>query len=1092
MRNVSKERAPQITNEKRILEFDKISARISDLDKKTNIHLIKIQPNNKIPVPGMSWKKINFSLDYARDVIKSGYNVALVAHNDGLCFIDIDLESGKFKLPEGIIIDLILKFDTLAVKTKSGGIQLYFVNDGITEYFSKNDIARNPKLFYNGADCGEIRTDDAYVLSPGSFVPTSSDDKGSISTATGLYTIFHDAPIRKLSPDQLPDWLTFEQEKKRKNIPKAVPANLKMREIEEAVYGSYINELGMTLEEITERDLKLCELLSGPYGVDGKSRSEGDFSTAIRLDYWRFDDVQKAAIIQQFRPYEKTYRLDYLDMTIGKARSSTKYDADAIQIMNAQITDIERINQDTLPTTLPDRQFILIRAPPRLGKTHWSVLQLISAGSGVYVSHRHEIISHALGIFKALDKKSRAVWLKGKLQCCNREEGMNCDACVKKPVFSVEDGEAGITLASLNTEAEKLLTGLRVLTPEDVPNTLCPYYVTQIAEKYAEFCFTIPFFLKNVDQIRGVKKNRELLVIDEDPTCAEFYPGSTEIASYMHIGRGAIHVENTVIESEKTIDRVEEIIRGKKRKPKVDKYILDIIDSYRKIVSEISNLVDSPSAAKKIEVSTKLKDMDLSNDYTNDEKIAIERKLTEYEKEITKREDTMLNELLAPFIYVAKKPFIWVGKNPSTLHMVSDRVVFYKPTDYKKTIIIGTTEAELYIKDVCGDSYEEKSVIIEINKFPFSENFAILKLIGQSRTEETRMMGSLIHSLGKHNMANQAKCPALILAATKKRQESLLRFLQSSCVISTNHNAREQVSHWLDGKLNIFYTNSIISRGLDLPQYDVIFIDSCSFATPYWSALREYYVENGDTNNAMLCSTIIGKIVMDELTNCAFRHSPIRDTSGVDNGNVDQAKLIIIKRDDFGNLNPQFIDGMLVKDVTGFPDLEFAKVACSKIAKKTNPDLNFELLRDMDLEHLSTVYLLCKFPEKKPSLKGLKGKTKSEMSSFFEIEKCNLLESRKEAPVDPDILKCVTGCPPLIEKKRISESTLVNWIFNRLKQRVHRKTIQNAIELITLSGVLRTEMSDSKTLRRMYRLADLYTSGQTPSGPMCPKKNDVV
>jgi hypothetical protein len=182
----------------RLREFDLAAARFKELPKDVYIQLIDIRENEKTPHGGMSWKGRTFSFDYGRELIeKKNYNIAAVAHTDGVVFMDIDLTAGKFSIPESVVNELIEHYDTLTIKTKSGGIQLYFINDGLTKYFVDNGYAANPKLMYQGKDSGEIRTNQQYVLFPGSYVPLDYDKKGHTKGATGMYTVIRDRPLKK-------------------------------------------------------------------------------------------------------------------------------------------------------------------------------------------------------------------------------------------------------------------------------------------------------------------------------------------------------------------------------------------------------------------------------------------------------------------------------------------------------------------------------------------------------------------------------------------------------------------------------------------------------------------------------------------------------------------------------------------------------------------------------------------------------------------------------------------------------------------------------------------------------------------------------
>ena len=195
-------------------------------------------------------------------ISKKQYNIALVAHSDGICFMDIDLVNGKFMIPQKDIDDLIEKYDTLTVMTKSGGYRLYFINDELTRDFVDNGFAENPKLMYQGKDSGEIRTNNQYVLIPGSFVPLDYDKKGSVAGATGLYKIIRESPIRKLNIKILPKWFVVEQSKKKLYKREKIKSNIDVNKISAIKANDImINDVGLTLEEVREKDPELDKYL---------------------------------------------------------------------------------------------------------------------------------------------------------------------------------------------------------------------------------------------------------------------------------------------------------------------------------------------------------------------------------------------------------------------------------------------------------------------------------------------------------------------------------------------------------------------------------------------------------------------------------------------------------------------------------------------------------------------------------------------------------------------------------------------------------------------------------------------------------------
>ena len=312
-------------------------------------------------------------------------------------------------------------------------------------------------------------------------------------------------------------------------------------------------------------------LKSADHIGDRKSRSEADFRACVRLDFWRFDDNQRASILQRYRPYDKVFRLDYLLQTVDKARSSSKYNHDYTKILEMGLTKIKKTPENELQLDMPiSTQWTLIKAPPRLGKTDRSMLWLAENGSGVYCTNRHEIINHAMNIFKKyIHPGKTAVYLAGKDKCCNREGGIDCGNCKKAPHSFVPSGNDELSVSDPTLAAAKLLDTERILTPDSLmgKKELCPYFTLMIAEQMADYCFTIPFFLMNKDAIRGVKRPRSLLIIDEDPVCSTFYPQGYELMSYSYVGRRSFICNNELDAKMTVCDAISKMINQKKRKP---------------------------------------------------------------------------------------------------------------------------------------------------------------------------------------------------------------------------------------------------------------------------------------------------------------------------------------------------------------------------------------------------------------------------------------------------------------------------------------------------------------------------------------------
>ena len=1085
---------------KRLAEYIKSVEIFKQLPSDIKIQLIDIRENEKTPRGGMSWKDRTFSFEYGRELIeKYNFNIAIVAHIGGVCFMDIDLTDGKFTIPKTVVDELIETYDTFTVRTKSGGIQLYFINDELTKHFVDNGYAANPKLMFNGKDAGEIRTNWQYVLFPGSFVPIDYDKKGCTVDADGMYTVIRNSPLRKLSSTNLPQWFVIEQDKRKTYKRNKAKSTLDVNKITPiGMDEKVINDVGLTLEEVRAKDPELNELLMGADHIgDRKSRSEADFRTCVRLDYWRFDDNQRASILQKFRVYEKVMRLDYLLQTVDKARSNEKYNPDYTKILEKNLTKISKVEESALPKTLTyDYLWELIRAPPRLGKTHRSMEWMVQAGSGVYCTNRHEIINHAMNIFaKYIQPGKTAVYLAGKDRCCNREGGMDCEHCPKAPHTFVPPGDDTLSLTKAMAMSLDLLEKHKILTPDLLmaEKSICPYFTLMLAETVADYCFTIPFFLMNKDHIRGVKKQRPLLIIDEDPVCSAFYPQGWEVVTHSYIGKRAQMCTNEIASKVPVCESIEKMIKEKKRLPWVDKEIMRMISIIYKINELVEGFIHNPGSEQSEDLIESINAIDISNNYTRAQKDEIRKKIVDYERELKGGHDTNIYDIFAPLVHIAKLPFVWMGNHPRTMHFVANREVMWVPEDsYKKRIIIGATESEMYIQDACGSDYEKMSRIIEINSFKYSKNFVLIRLKSDKKKTETKMFYKLLNMLAKDNAENdklgQPVVPHLVLESSKSKQESLQKHLKSRCIISTNDSEIDQYFNWETGKANIFYSNSTLSRGLDIPFYDLIFADSLNFSVPYWSAMKEYWKRSGNTNKVFECNTIITKVISDEVTNSVLRCSPTQDfeydpvgAPGVMTTKEKDSKVIVIRDSDVSKILPSVRTGMRDMEVVVSTEesnanleskLQAQKVSVTKIPKKVSRVANLENKRNTK-DHALCIYLLRSFLKNNSSKSTLDGVSVDNLDEFLKSVSATELFLSARILVDPAIRDLILKDSALNNKKSRSEQSLVNMLMTRAskqlkltKQRI-KKTVINMVQ----SGMLRSTFKH-ETGTRYYSLPD--------------------
>jgi hypothetical protein len=160
-----------VTESTSIKEFDIFIRRVSEAGI-NNPPLIRLTKEWKDPAATSKLKnketgalnpEHRLTIEQARQTLLSGVNVGIYGAPNGIEVHDIDLENGVFKIPVEKIQELIPLFDTLTVRTRSGGLDFIFKNSG---------EPKNPHIFYMGeTDAGEVRRDWQYVCVAGSFIP---------------------------------------------------------------------------------------------------------------------------------------------------------------------------------------------------------------------------------------------------------------------------------------------------------------------------------------------------------------------------------------------------------------------------------------------------------------------------------------------------------------------------------------------------------------------------------------------------------------------------------------------------------------------------------------------------------------------------------------------------------------------------------------------------------------------------------------------------------------------------------------------------------------------------------------------------------
>lgn len=149
----------------------------------------------------------------------------------------------------------------------------------------------------------------------------------------------------------------------------------------------------------------------------------------------------------------------------------------------------------------------------------------------------------------------------------------------------------------------------------------------------------------------------------------------------------------------------------------------------------------------------------------------------------------------------------------------------------------------------------------------------------------------------------------MALVGSKEHQDRLMRSLGGIAHASQEEGEMGQQWNYRGGYVNIFYQNSVVSRGLDVAQYNVICVHDTDFIQPFWSAARDAGDENAEE--------IMNSIQKDETTNSVLRISPIMG------GNELQPKIVIISRADLWKV--RYLDEQVVGEQQGgrTPDISY-------------------------------------------------------------------------------------------------------------------------------------------------------------------------
>jgi hypothetical protein len=452
-------------------------------------------------------------------------------------------------------------------------------------------------------------------------------------------------------------------------------------------------------------------------------------------------------------------------------------------------------------------------------------------------------------------------------------------------------------------------------------------------------------------------------------------------------------------------------------------------------------------------------------------------------KELPIISNISITEVFEPILFPAPKRYIWIGDYPSSLYLVGDRTII-RPPDAQQLVIIGATNAELFIEQLCAGSPKDP-VILDITEFPFKENFTVFHLNGETKKREDRMMLRFIRLIVERNRKRDDKAPCLILTNSKKSQEHLWGRHPSASIMSRDETEEDQISNWRTGKLNIFYTNSTLSRGLNVPYYDLLLVDSCTYTIPFWTSEIQRAKESGDQRAIMRARMIYSRLISDELTNSVLRHSPVHGVR------EEQAKFIVVKSGDFGKISDKVTNGMYIVEINNNEELRKVAAAVTELVTRESQSASREKVGFFTVFPLPvSVNRASTSPKTTRVAKDtaiVLGKTREEVRLVFKngIAAVTIRPPLPHNSQYRDLCDKIKKYPSFLRGCHAQRHAIVKWMHKRYPT-ISEQRIKSTLQMMAIEGIL--AQSTDKHGRFTYSIRKCYdgergTEGKNPATP---------
>lgn len=574
---------------------------------------------------------------------------------------------------------------------------------------------------------------------------------------------------------------------------------------------------------------------------------------------------------------------------------------------------------------LPQTHSYVLDKPPRAGGSY-AILQDFTAADSPFMvlAPRHSILEyHVETVSDLVDSDRSIVHLKGKARVCESNNS-ECDL-IPRDRDAYQDAM---------TEIRNIVHRGHIITPEDAPAGICKHWFLSKAAEFADVILTVPQIARRVD----VERENMKLFIDEEQTLDYFHPGAIDLVTVGAVtesdGSTTVQLRGApILEELDTLHEIVETINAdedeRAKEGKTDQYHEQSHEAdIKAAVSTIEDIADAlgvtdakrgvldrgeePTLKATVqELKDRLAGVGFPEPDTDPDQLI--EQLSEYARPYFWSDAVdPAAALTAVLFQYEDHPFHWKQTGGEfTVRLIGDKQqVFHKDffREFDQLAIIAGPGGERFIEKVRPDP-----VAVELESFPYADEFVVIP-VGKRRDGDMEPVDSQRRRVERVTQElNSKPHPHIAVTGTKDRAEQLDNSLvktTSNVVAEPDNPALELYKMWTAAETAVIYENSIVSRGIDAPYFDVTTVISPGFATPYWEARGAEYRGEDDREEEYLEAMAVQQELKDrELTNAALRMSHTYDTAdGLG------TKCIITAFDDADRL--KYLDGRVTPKMT--------------------------------------------------------------------------------------------------------------------------------------------------------------------------------